>query len=278
VQAFSQWTPPSGVLGELTAQSHLRAAALEGRREALERAAAAAGPVPPFAAVLRRPTVAVIAEVKRRSPSKGEINPGLSAVEQSRAYVRGGAAALSILTEPERFGGAPEDVTAVRAAVAAPVLKKDFHVAPLQMLEARMLGASAALVIARAVPPEAVHAMVRAAHQVGLEVLVEVRDERELEVAVESGAAVIGVNNRNLETLHIDLATGDRLVPLIPADRVAVFESGISVPVDVERAAAAGADAVLVGSSVSAAVDPTATVRALAAIPRVGRPQTATTP
>jgi indole-3-glycerol phosphate synthase len=275
VQASTQWAPPSGVLGELVTRAQARAAALPSRRAELERAVADAPPPPPFGRALARPTVAVIAEVKRRSPSKGEINPGLSAVDQSLAYARGGAAALSILTEPDRFGGAPEDVPAVRAAVAIPVLKKDFHVHPLQMLEARALGASAALVIARAVPPETVLAMVRAAHEAGIDALVEIRDERELEVAVESGAAVIGVNNRNLETLHIDLATGDRLVPQIPADRIAVFESGISTRADVERAAAAGADAVLVGSSISAAGDPTSAVGGLATVTRVGRARTA---
>jgi indole-3-glycerol phosphate synthase len=263
------------VLGELVTRAHVRAAALPARRAELERAVADAPPPPSFARALARPMVAVIAEVKRRSPSKGEINPGLSAVDQSLAYARGGAAALSILTEADRFGGAPEDVPAVRAAVAIPVLKKDFHVHPLQMLEARALGASAALVIARAVPPETVLAMVRAAHEAGIDALVEIRDERELEVAVESGAAVIGVNNRNLETLHIDLATGDRLVPQIPAARFAVFESGISTRADVERAAAAGADAVLVGSSISASGDPTSAVGALAAVTRVGRARTA---
>jgi indole-3-glycerol phosphate synthase len=271
VQASSTWTPPGGVLGELVARAHERAAALAPRRDGLASAASAAPRAPDLAAALRARTVGVIAEVKRRSPSKGEINPGLSAADQSRAYERGGAAALSILTEPSRFGGATDDLVAARSAAAIPVLKKDFHVDPLQMLEARALGASAALVIARAVPPAAVVEMVRVGHGCGLDVLVEVRDERELEVAVESGARVIGVNNRNLETLEIDPEVGMRVVPLIPADRVAVYESGVVCVQDVRRAAAAGADAVLVGSSVSAAADPVAAVRALSGVARLGR-------
>ncbi len=259
------------MLGELSDASARRAEKLEGRRAALERAAADAGSVPGFATALRRATVAVIGEVKRRSPSKGDIAPALSAAAQGAAYAAGGAAALSILTEPLRFGGSDDDVSAARSATALPILKKDFHVAPLQMIEARALGASAALLIARALAPERLRELAGAARDVGLETLVEIRDERELEAALAADATVIGVNNRNLETLAIDLATGERLVPLIPADRVAVFESGVYGPAEVERAAAAGADAVLVGSSLSAAADPAAALRAIAGVARRGR-------
>jgi indole-3-glycerol phosphate synthase len=218
--------------------------------------------------------VAVIAELKRSSPSKGAINTGLDAGGQAAAYAAGGAAALSVLTEPTRFGGRPEDVTAALTATArrVPVLRKDFLVDPLQLVEARALGASAALLIARALPPAELRAMEQAARDLGLETLVEVRDERELDAALAADARVIGVNNRDLESLVIDLATGERLVPRIPADCVAVFESGVNGPVEVDRAARAGADAVLVGSSVSAAADPAAAVGRLAAVPRVGRP------
>jgi len=271
VHVFSTWSRPGGVLGELVEQAHRRAAALADRRHELARLAGSTATPPSFSDALRRDRIAVIAEVKRRSPSKGEINPGLSAVDQSTAYADGGAAALSILTEPERFGGSPEDLAAAAAAVRIPILKKDFHVDPLQMIEARALGASAALVIARALPPAGTLELVRAAHDVGLDALVEIRDERELETAIESGARVIGVNNRNLETLEIDPAVGQRLVPLIPADRAAVYESGVGSVRDVERAAAVGADAVLVGSSVSAASDPRGAVRALACVARIGR-------
>ncbi len=259
------------MLGELSAASRVRADRLTNRAAVLERAAAAAPPVPGLASALRGATVAVIGEVKRRSPSKGDIAPGLSAAAQSAAYEAGGAAALSILTEPLRFGGSDEDVHAARAATMLPILKKDFHVDALQMLEARALGASGALLIARALPPAALRELAAVARGVGLETLVEIRDEWELEAALAADAAIIGVNNRNLETLQIDLATGERLVPQIPADRIAVFESGVYTVAEVERAAAAGADAVLVGSSISAAPDPAAAVRALARVASRGR-------
>src|SRR5688500_13938536 len=153
VQGFSTWSPPVGVLGELVMQAYRRAASLAGRRDELARLAGSAAVPPSFEDALRRQSVAVIAEVKRRSPSKGEINPGLSADDQSVAYADGGAAALSILTEPERFGGSPEDLVAAAGAVRIPILKKDFHVDPVQILEARALGAAAVLVIARALAP-----------------------------------------------------------------------------------------------------------------------------
>jgi indole-3-glycerol phosphate synthase len=267
-----RWTAPTGVLAELCASARATVPALAARRAELERAAAAAAAGPAFAASLARgDRVTVIAELKRSSPSKGAINAALAAGAQAAAYAAGGAAALSILTEPSRFGGQAADVTEAIAATGArvPVLKKDFHVDPLQLIEARALGASAALLIARALAPADLRTMERAARDLGLETLVEIRDERELDAALAADARVIGVNNRNLETLAIDLATGERVVPLIPADRVAVFESGVYTPAEVARAAAAGADAVLVGSSVSAAQDPAAAVAALAAVPRV---------
>jgi indole-3-glycerol phosphate synthase len=211
--------------------------------------------------------------VKRSSPTKGVINAGIGAAAQAQAYASGGAAALSILTEPTRFGGSTADVQDAVAAVErrVPVLRKDFLVDAVQLVEARALGASAALLIARALSPDALRGMADAARDLGLETLVEVRDEWELDAALAAGAEVVGVNNRNLETLAIDLATGERLVPMIPADRVAVFESGILGVAEVLRAAAVGADAVLVGSALSAAADPASAVAALSRVARVGR-------
>ena len=271
MQAVSAWTPPTGTLGTLVAAARVRAAALAPRRAELERSAVnrvAASEPPAFAAALRRAHVAVIAEVKRRSPSKGDIAPDLSGAVQATRYVDGGAAALSILTEPDRFGGSIADLDAARAAVAVPLLKKDFNVDPVQVLEAAAHGASAVLLIARALAPAALVALARDARALGLEPLVEIRDEAELEAALRAEAVVIGVNNRNLETLVIDPATGDRVLPLIPASCVAVWESGVQAVDDVRRAAAVGADAVLVGSSVSAAPDPSAAVRALTGVAR----------
>jgi indole-3-glycerol phosphate synthase len=271
VQVSPVWTPPGGVLGELVAAARVRAAALRSRRAALERAAAAAPAPPGFASALRGGAVAVIAEVKRRSPSRGDINVALRVDEQVAAYVEGGAAALSVLTEPERFGGAPEDLAAATARVSVPVLRKDFVVDALQILEARVLGAAGVLLIARALSQNELPSLVETALAFGLEPLVEVRDEHELARALAVGARVVGVNNRDLESLTVDPETTARMIPLIPPEVLAVAESGIATLADVVGAASVGADAVLVGSSLSAARDPAAAVRALAAVPRVGR-------
>lgn len=210
----------------------------------------------------------MLAEVKRRSPSKGDIAPGLDPVDQARAYRDGGAAAVSILTEPRHFGGSADDLVAVRTQVGLPILKKDFHVDVIQLVEARVLGASAALLIARALHPDRLVSLVDEGRALGLEILVEVRDEEELETAIRSKANMIGVNNRNLETLVIDPATCERLIPLIPADVIAIAESGVQARGDVERYAVIGADAVLVGSVLSASSDPRAATRALAGVQR----------
>jgi len=246
-------------------------AGLAARAPELERAARDAAPTPSFMEALRGAHVAVIAELKRRSPSKGAINTAMDARRQAAAYAAGGAAALSVLTEPSRFGGATEDIAAAASATTLPLLKKDFHVDRVQVLEARALGASAVLLIARALDDVALRELVALAHAVGVEPLVEVRDEHELEAALESGARVIGVNNRDLETLAIDRRTSERIVPLIPAACVAIAESGVRDAADVTTLARAGADAVLVGSSVSAAPDPAHAVRELAMVARRGR-------
>jgi indole-3-glycerol phosphate synthase len=224
--------------------------------------------VPSFAAALLRLDVAVIAEVKRRSPSKGVINTSIDAAIQATAYANGGAAALSILTEPTEFGGSIGDLTEAQQATSLPTLKKDFHVHPIQVLEARAAGASAMLLIARALPPDRLREMADHAIEIGLGIVVEVRSEAELEDALAIDQAVIGVNSRDLETLVIDPFVTARLIPMIPADRVAIAESGVSARADVERVAAVGADAVLVGSSVSAAADPAAAVSALTGVAR----------
>lgn len=265
------WTAPLGVLGSLVAGAERRAAALASDEAKLRAAAAAAPPPPSMAAALFTPLVGVIAEVKRRSPSKGAIRPGISTDRQVAAYERGGAAVLSILTEPEQFGGSPEDLVAARRGSALPLLRKDFLVHELQLVEARALGASAVLLIARALSPHRLREMAVAAAELGLETLVEVRDEREMADALSVRATIIGVNNRDLETLAVDPAASERLLPLVPRDRIAIAESGVQTRDDVERFAACGADAVLVGSSVSASDDPAAAVRALVGVARHGR-------
>ena len=271
MQAHSLWTSPTGTLGAIVAEAEVRAEALAERASQHERAAMQRPRPASLETALRSKSVSLLTEVKRRSPSKGAIAQGLDAVAQARAYVAGGAAGLSILTEPAHFGGSVDDLRNVVREIALPVLKKDFHVHPVQLSEARAEGASAALLIARAVSPERLGELMMHGRKLGLELLVEVRDEAELEVALSLGATMVGVNNRNLETLVIDPTTAERIIPRIPGGVIAIAESGVSSLADVERYAAVGADAVLVGSSLSAAADPAAATRALAGVRRVDR-------
>ena len=255
----------------LVEAARTRAAELGREERALNAALMAADQAPSFRAALEGSTVGIIAEIKRSSPSRGTINADLDALARAQAYERGGAAAISVLTEPTHFGGSRGDLTAVRAGVSVPILKKDFHVHPLQLLEAKALGASAALLIARALAPAELITLSREARGLELEVLVEVRDEFELERAMAVDAQVIGVNNRDLETLRIDPRTAERLLPRIPSEVVAVAESGMRVLEDVMQAARAGADAVLIGSFLSASGDAESAVRTLSGIPRTRR-------
>lgn len=251
------------------AESADRVSAMSGtQRRAVERAAGAAGSRPSFADALSLETVAVISEIKRRSPSKGAIRESISAETQAIAFERGGAAAISILTEPTHFGGALADLESARDHVHIPLLRKDFHSHPIQLFEARASGASAALLIARALSPDTLKEMMSVAEGLGIAPLVEVRTEAELILALELGARVIGINSRDLETLEVDAGVPERLLPMVPADVIAVAESGIVTAEDVAARARWGADAVLVGSALSASTDPEAAVRALSRVPR----------
>jgi len=265
-QASLRWKPPGGTLGELVAAARQRVRAAAGDRDRWRSEAERAPGAPSFRGALRVERVAVIAEVKRRSPSRGAIAPALDAGSQARAYAGGGAAAVSVLTEPARFGGSARDLSDVVAGVQLPVLRKDFHVDPLQLYEARALGAAAVLLIARALEPAALGDLLRLAEELGLDALVEVRDAGELETALMLGATVVGINNRDLETLEIDPSRASTLLPSLPRSVVGVWESGVSDRADVERAGRSGADAVLVGSAVSAAADASAAVRALTGV------------
>jgi indole-3-glycerol phosphate synthase len=265
------WSPATGTLGRLTHAAHQRAEALAHTLPALRERASARPAPPSFADALRRPSLAVIAEIKRASPSKGAIAPTLDARTQALAYAAGGAAAISVLTEPSEFGGSLDDLAAVADGVSIPVLRKDFIVHPVQIWEARANGAAAVLLIARALAPEALAALHREAEQAGLAVLVEVRDEAELQRALDIGATIIGVNNRNLETLVIDPATAPRVIRSMPSNIIAIAESGMSRPEDALAAQAAGADALLIGSAISAAADPMLAVSAFASLPRQPR-------
>ena len=272
VQEKRRWFPPQGPLGRLTSAAEGRAIELR-RQEASLRARARDLPAPPsFSAALRAgDRISVIAEIKRRSPSKGAINETIRAGDRAVEYAAAGARALSVLTEPNEFGGALADLLDVAARVDIPILKKDFHVDESQVWEARASGAAAILFIARAIAPDRLSALVDASHEAGLEVLVEVRSEWEVERALATTAAAIGVNARDLETLAIEPWVTERLMASIPASRARVAESGMRDADDVVRAAALGADAVLIGSSLSSSSDPERTLRALAAVPRRSR-------
>ena len=213
----------------------------------------------------------MIAEIKRKSPSKGMLNAALSAGAQALAFEAGGAAAISVLTEPEFFSGSIQDLMDAAHASKLPLLKKDFHIDPAQLSEARLGGASAVLLIARALEPQRLKALVRAAGDAALDAVVEVRSERELQAALDAGAEIVGVNSRDLETLEVDERVPRRLMPLIPPGVVGIWESGVRTTADVQRAADCGADAVLVGSALSQAADPESLVRALASVPRQAR-------
>jgi len=265
------WVPPEGTLGSLTNTAFDRAAALQGRAPELEARARSMPRALSLFNALQTDHVGLIAEIKRASPSRGAIRTGLDAEAQAKAYRRGGAAAVSVLTEPERFGGSDDDIAVAAGAAELPVLRKDFHVSPAQLYQARCLGASAALLIVRALEPALFVCLCEAANAVDLEIVVEVRDTDELDRALRAGARIIGVNNRNLETLVIDYGTAETLIPRIPPGVVAIAESGYNDRAGIERAASAGADAVLVGSFLSAATDPASEVERLAGVPRVSR-------
>ncbi|HQR25936.1 MAG TPA: indole-3-glycerol phosphate synthase TrpC [Nocardioides sp.] len=216
-------------------------------------------PMPAF----RAPGSSVIAEVKRRSPSKGALADIADPAALAAAYARGGAAAISVLTEERRFGGTLADLQAVRAAVAVPVLRKDFVVEPYQVLEARAAGADLVLLIVAALDDDLLRRLHADARELGLTVLVETHDEREVERALVLGAELVGINARNLKTLEVDPGLFARLAPLVPADRVLVAESGIGRPGDVSRVVGLGARAVLVGEALVRDGDPEAAVRAM---------------
>lgn len=214
--------------------------------------------------------MAVIAEVKRASPSKGDIAPDLDAATQARAYLDGGAAAVSVLTEPERFKGSLGDLADV-AALGIPALRKDFVVDRYQIWEARAAGASAVLLIVAALDEPDLVLLHDEALVAGLDVLVEVHDAFEVVAAQRIGASVVGVNARDLRTFELDPDAFARLRAQLPEGVLAVAESGIRGADDVARAASEGADAVLVGESLVRAADPAAAVRALAQAGRTGQ-------
>ena len=230
----------------------------------------AAGRAPDGAAFTRQlgraGTVNVIAECKRRSPSRGVLKVDYHPVAQARAYAEGGAAAISVLTEPSFFDGALAHLTAVRAAVSVPLLRKDFVVDEYQLLEAVVAGADAVLLIVSALPPDVLARLHAAATALGLAVLVEVHDEAELDVALVAGATIVGVNNRNLRTLAVDTEVSARLAGRMPAHVIAVSESGLKGPDDVARMQALGYRAFLIGERLMTSDDPARDLRRLTGV------------
>jgi indole-3-glycerol phosphate synthase len=231
----------------------------------LEQQAAGSREDRPFSEALARPGISVIAEHKRRSPSAGEIRQGSSVTEIVRAYERGGAAAVSILTEARHFGGSLDDLREARAASVLPILRKDFVVDAYQVYESAAAGADAILLIVAALDAELLRELHTEARGLDLDCLVEVHKESELETALTADADVIGINNRNLDDFTVDVGTTFELITDVPAGKTVVSESGISDRETLEELDEVGVDAVLIGEALMRAEDPAAKVRELMA-------------
>jgi indole-3-glycerol phosphate synthase len=230
----------------------------------LERRAAAAAPPLDFARALRGDRLAVIAEMKARTPLLGPLSADFSPARLARLYEAGGAAALSVLCQETSFGGRPEHLAEARRASRLPAMRKDFVTDEYQVLEARALGADAVLLIVAALSESRLRELLALARELGMEALVEVHDEAEADRALAAGALVVGVNHRDLATFSVDTGLTARLRPLVPPDRVLVAESGIRGGEDARRMREAGADAVLVGEALMRSGDPGALLRELA--------------
>jgi indole-3-glycerol phosphate synthase len=262
-------TMPS-VLERIVAAKRQELAAAQARtsQAELERLAARAPAPRPFARALVRDCVALIAEIKRASPSKGAFAPGLVAEDLARAYEANGAACCSVLTDIH-FQGSLEDLQRVRAAVSLPLLRKDFLFEPYQLYEARAAGADAVLLIVSVVQyTEALGRLIELAGRLGMDALVEVHNPTEVQVALAAGATLIGINNRDLRTFQTDRAVTARLRPLIPAEVLVVSESGIFTAAHVHELALHNVQAVLVGEALVTAPDIAAKVRELAGVMR----------
>jgi indole-3-glycerol phosphate synthase len=258
----------SDVLAEIVAVKGKHIAASKARRSQgeVEALAAAAGAPRGFADALKRAATerfALIAEMKRRSPSGGEIRPGFDPANVARDYLDAGAACLSVLTDGPYFGGLDSDLEVARAAVPLPALRKDFVIDPYQIAESRALGADCILLIVATLDDVLLRELAAETTRFGMDVLVEVHDEAELERALVLDRGMIGINNRNLKTLKTDIATFERLAPRVPADRLLVAESGLRTTADLRRMAQSRAAAFLVGESLLRQEDLIAATRAL---------------
>jgi indole-3-glycerol phosphate synthase len=216
---------------------------------AIRAAAEAARPARDFAAALRSQPIGIVAEIKRRSPSRGVLAELVDPPELARVYQAAGADAISVLTERHHFNGSLDDLRAVRAAVDLPLLRKDFLFAPYHLYQARAAGADAALLIVAMLEDAALRDLIALAAEVGLAALIEVHTEGEIERALAAGVTLLGINNRDLHTFAVDLAVTERLRPLVPADLAVVGESGVHGAGEVARLRAAGVQAILVGEA-----------------------------
>ncbi len=257
-----------GILAEIVHSKRSGLGALRARSSELEAAVFSARAPRDFHGALARPgTVSLIAECKRRSPGAGDIRPGLDPAELTAGYENAGASALSVLTDEPYFGGMLSDLEAVGAATTIPVLRKDFTLDPLHVVEARGAGADAVLLIVRILDDESLALLHAEAIGLDMGVLVEVHDERELDRAITLGARIVGINNRDLSTFATNLDTTGRLLAQIPHDVVVVSESGIRHRRDVEFLGEYGVDAILVGESLLRADDPTDAARSMSGVP-----------
>lgn len=258
-----------GILAAIVQTKREELAGLRPRSAELERALEHAPAPRGLAKALGRPgTVSLIAECKRRSPGAGDIRPGLDPVELVRGYEAAGASALSVLTDASYFGGSLEDLGAAHESSALPVLRKDFTLDSLHVVEARAAGADAVLLIVRILDDQALLALHQEAVGLGMDVLVEVHDRRELERALALDLRILGINNRDLSTFTTDLATTEDLLDAVPDDVIVVSESGIRTRDDVERLGRWGVDAILVGESLLRADDPSEAARTLSGVAR----------
>ncbi|UYN93006.1 MAG: indole-3-glycerol phosphate synthase TrpC [Enhydrobacter sp.] len=259
----------SDTLARITADTARHVAACKARRPVVEVEAAARAADAPrgFARALKAAIAGghygLIAEIKKASPSKGLIRPDFDPPSLARAYERGGATCLSVLTDEPYFQGRDEFLVQARAATRLPVLRKDFMIDPYQIVEARALGADCVLLIMACLDDAVAAELARLAHRWGMDVLVEVHDAPELERALKIESDLVGVNNRNLKTLSVDLATTEQLAPGVPKDRVLVAESGLGTAADLERMARVGASAFLIGESFMRQPDVESAVRTL---------------
>ncbi|NOX22445.1 MAG: indole-3-glycerol phosphate synthase TrpC [Actinobacteria bacterium] len=254
------------VLEEIVASTRRRIGPLIQNRIDLRAAALSTDPALGFADALAAPGFQIIAEIKRKSPSAGVLTETLVPEEQAVVYVDGGAAAISVLTEPEFFAGSVADLQAVREAVDIPLLRKDFVVDSAQIYETKVLGADAVLLIVAILTDDELARLYDAALSVGLDVLVETHTEHEVERALEIGPQIVGVNNRDLATFVTDLGTAERIAPRVVGRAITVGESGVSSVDGARRMRTAGFDAILVGEALVRADDPAALIAELRAV------------